>query len=427
MEVSVTGCGYSCPAKGAVCKKAGIETSPQKFLRQRRGKVYGMKIFAVLLKIAAVSILVAGCTSSEKSGGAGDKGDIKVGLYTSMTGSESAWGQASKESVDLATEEFNESGGLNGRKVKIILQDTGSQAEQAKTVAQRLTDTDQVVALLGEIASGRTQQGASVAQAKGIPDITSGSTRDDLAAIGDSFNRVCFNDSMQGKVLGQFVVDKGWKKVALMVDRKQPYSTGLAAQIEKIVTANGGQIVATEFYQGGDPEFSAQLVNIKQKNPDVLIIPGYYTEAAAICKQARQNGLKMQLMGGDGWSNPDLRKQGGPDIVGAMFTDHFTNKDPDPVVQDFVKRYQQKYSKKPEAIGALAYDSAKVLFDAMKRAKSTDGAALKKSVRETKDFPGVTGKITIDDKGNAKKRVLVVRVEDDGSFSVVKVYEPDKL
>jgi branched-chain amino acid transport system substrate-binding protein len=383
----------------------------------------------------ATLLALAGCGKSGGNGSASGRqpvGEapglqggqpINVGLYASLTGDSANWGKASEEAVRLAVEQYNAKGGFNGRPIQLLVEDDQSTPERSKTVAEKLVHENRVVALLGEVASGNTMMGMRVAQAAGIPAISSASTRVDLANIGDSFNRVCYMDDFQGASCGRYALEQGWKRMALFIDRKNPYAEGLAKNFEDYVVRHGGQIIIREYYQRGDIEYNAQLFRIKKANPDVLFIPGYHTEVIAIVRQARSQGLAIPFLGGDGWDNPDLFKCAGSAIVGARFSDHFTADDPAPHVRDFVEAYKEKYGKKPEAIGALGYDSAMVLFDAMKRAGTVEPNALKKAIRGTKGFQGVTGKITIDEKGNARKSILIIEIQKDGSFKPVQRYD----
>lgn len=387
------------------------------------------------LSLATVA-LIAGCGGDKggggsANGGGGGEGGIAVGLFTSLTGEESSWGKATKEGVELATEEFNAAGGLNGQKVSLYTEDDASTPERAKTVTESLVNEKKVVALLGEVSSGRTLVGGKVAEAAGIPLISSASTKVTLPnEIGASFNRVCYKDDFQAAVLAKYAVEKGWKKIAMFVDKKNPYSTGLQGDFDKYIKKFGGEVVATEFYNKGDQEFSSQLASIKGKGPDAVFIPGYYNEIIPISKQARNLGLNVPLFGGDGWDAPNLYDGAGDAIVGSQFSDHFTKDDPAEHVQKFVKDFAGKFGHQPDAIAALAYDSAKVLFDAMKRAGSTDKEKLKKAIRETKDYKGVTGMITIDTAtGDCQKPIVILEVEKGGAFKPVKSmpwFDPSK-
>jgi len=389
--------------------------------------------------LALVLMVGCGCSKSGTSGttDGGQAGDtIAVGLFTSKTGEESSWGKATIEGVELAVDDFNAAGGLDGKKVQLFIEDDASTPEGAKTVTEKLIQEDKVVALLGEVSSGRTLVGGKVADAAGIPIISSASTRTKLAdEVGGSFNRICYRDDFQAAVLAKYAAEKGWNRVALFVDKKNPYSTGLQddfagnGDFPGFAKKFGVEVVATEFYNKGDQEFSSQLASIKAKNPQAVFIPGYYNEVIPIVKQARNLGLTVPIFGGDGWDAPNLYSDAGDAIVGCQFSDHFTKDDPAEHVQKFVKDFTAKYSHAPDAIAALAYDSALVLLDAMKRAGGTDKDKLKAAIRGTKDFKGVTGSITIDSKGDCQKPIVILEVEKGGAFKPVKMmpwFDPSK-
>ncbi|GMV36693.1 MAG: branched-chain amino acid ABC transporter substrate-binding protein [Fimbriimonadales bacterium] len=379
------------------------------------------KAWEMWLGALALCALGAGCGGPAEKAGEGDT--IKVGLFTSLTGDSANWGQATKEAVMLAIDEANAAGGVLGKKIELLIEDDMSTPERSKTVSEKLVNEFGVVALLGEVASGNTKMGAEVAQKAGIPLISSASTRVDLADIGSSFNRVCYTDDFQGAACARFALDRGWKNIALLIDRKNPYAEGLADNFRAYAKRKGANIVIEQYYQRGDAEFQSQLVKIKTANPQVVFLPGYHTEVVAIVRQARSIGLDVPFLGGDGWDNPELFQNAGKAIVGCFFSDHFTPDDPRPEAQAFVKAYQAKYGRRPEAIAALGYDSALVLIDAIKRAGTTEPEALKKAIRDTEGFRGATGVISIDDKGNARKPIVMIEIQPDGAFKAIQSVE----
>jgi branched-chain amino acid transport system substrate-binding protein len=173
----------------------------------------------------------------------------------------------------------------------------------------------------------------------------------------------------------------------------------------------GGEIVADERYTSGDIEFRAQLTTIRAANPDAIFVPGYYTELGLIAKQARELGINVPLLGGDGWDSEKTLEIGGDAVEGYYFSTHYAADSTDPHVQDFVKKFHEKYGATPDAMAALGYDTAGILADALARAGSTDGAKLKDAIAATKNFDGVTGKITIDEHHNARKGAVVLKIE----------------
>ncbi len=337
---------------------------------------------------------------------------IRIGHYGSLTGSEATFGQSTSQGIRLAIREFNEAGGLNGRKVELVEYDTKGDAREAGAVVTRLVSRDKVVAVLGEVASGLSLAGAPVCQSAGVPMITPSSTNPRVTTVGDMISRVCFIDPFQGLVCAKFAYDnKKARRVAILQDQAAPYSVGLADEFEKAFKKLGGEITTRQSYNGGDQDFNARLTTIRATNPDMIFVPGYYTDVANIAIQARKLGITVPLLGGDGWDSSKLAEIGGKNIEGSYYSNHYSHQDPNPVIQDFIAKYQDEYGSIPDGLAALGYDAAKLLFDAMKRAKSLNGKDLAAAINSTKDFKGVTGTITIDANRNAIKSAVIVEMK----------------
>lgn len=298
-----------------------------------------------------------------------------------------------------------------GRPLQIISEDDRSVTEEARTAAQKLIQRDGVVALLGEVASSRSLAAAPEAQRAGVPMISPASTNPKVTEVGDYVFRTCFIDPFQGSVMARFAYeDLGARRVAILSDFKQDYSVGLADFFRKQFKELGGEIVADERYTSGDIEFRAQLTTIRAANPEAVFVPGYYTELGLIAKQARELGLNVPLLGGDGWDSDKTLEIGGDAVEGYYFSNHYAADSDDPKVQEFVKRFEERYGSRPDAMAALAYDAAGILADALRRAGTTDGPALRDAIAATKDYDGVTGRITIDAGRNARKDAVVLQI-----------------
>ncbi len=204
------------------------------------------------------------------------------------------------------------------------------------------------------------------------------------------------------------------KKVAILKDVKNDYSIGLAQYFEETFTKLGGTVVATQAYSEGDSDFKAQLTALKAAGPEAVFVPGYYTEAALIVKQGRELNLTVPFIGGDGWDSSKLTEIGGEALNGCFYSTHYAADDTSALVRDFNAKYQAKFpGELPDAMGALGYDAAHLLFDAISRAGTTDGPALRDALAATKNYMGVTGKITIDPERNARKSVVIIEVRDN--------------
>ena len=349
--------------------------------------------------------------------------EIPVGEFASISGGSASFGQSSNRGTELAVSEINAAGGVLGKKIKLISEDDQSLAGQPATIVRKLIAQDKVVAVLGEVASSKSLEAAPICQQSQIPMISPASTNPKVTEVGNYIFRVCFIDPFQGTVMAKFAVSKGWKKVAVLTDVKQDYSVGLAEFFVKGFAAAGGQIVKEQKYSTGDKDFRAQLTSIKATQPDAIFVPGYYAEVALIAKQARLLGMKVPLLGGDGWVGESLLKVAGTALDGCYFSNHYSEEDSSPVIQDFVKKYKAKYGVVPDAMAALGYDSAKVLADAIKRAGTTEPAKLRDAIAATKDFKAVTGTITIDAQRNATKPAVILTIAN-GGFKFVQSVAP---
>jgi branched-chain amino acid transport system substrate-binding protein len=349
--------------------------------------------------------------------------DIPVGEFASLTGGSASFGQSSHKGTELAISEINAAGGVLGKKLRLITEDDQSQAGQPATIVRKLISQDKVVAVLGEVASSKSLEAAPICQQNKIPMISPASTNPKVTEVGDYIFRVCFIDPFQGTVMAKFALNKGWKNVAVLTDVKQDYSVGLSEFFVKHFIANGGTIVKDQKYSTGDKDFKAQLTSIKASKPDAIFIPGYYGEVALIARQAKLLGLKVPLLGGDGWVGDSLLKVAGTALDGSFFSSHFSAEDKSPATQDFVTKFKAKYGSVPDDMAALGYDSAMILADSIKRAGSTDPDKLRQAIAATKDFKGITGAITIDDKRNASKSAVILAI-GGGGFKFLESVAP---
>jgi branched-chain amino acid transport system substrate-binding protein len=357
-----------------------------------------------------LSITVA-CERKPGTGGANTTtGDIVVGMYGSLTGDGASFGQSSREGTELAVDEINNAGGLlGGRKIKLLVEDDQSKPEEASNAVTKLVTQDKVVAVLGEVASRRSLAAAPVCQKYMVPMISPSSTNERVTQVGDYIFRVCFIDPFQGEVLAKFAYnDLKARKVAILKDIQQDYSVGLTDSIVKHYTALGGQVLDPVSYSTGDADFKAILTQVRSQKPDAVFVTGYYPEAAIIARQARELGMKMPLLGGDGWVG-DALKNGREALNNSFISNHYSGDNPDPVVQNFVKAYRARFEREPDAIAALAYDAVKVLADAMTRSNSTDGPKLRDALA-TADVPGVTGRLKINAKRDVDKPAVIQEV-----------------
>ena len=364
---------------------------------------------AALISALLLSTAVA-CERRPGTGGESTTGDIVVGMYGSLTGDGASFGQSSREGTELAVEEINNAGGLlGGRKIQLLVEDDQSKPEEASNAVTKLITQDNVVAVLGEVASRRSLAAAPVAQKYQVPMISPSSTNERVTQVGDYIFRVCFIDPFQGEVLAKFAYnDLKARRVAILKDIQQDYSVGLTDSITKHFTALGGEVLPAVSYSSGDADFKAILTQVRSQNPDVVFATGYYPEAAIIVRQARELGMKMPILGGDGWVG-DALKNGREALNNTFISNHYSADNPDPVVQNFVKAYRMKFNREPDAIAALAYDAVKVLADAITRTGSTEGPKLRDALA-TADVAGVTGRLKINAKRDVDKPAVIQEV-----------------
>ena len=349
---------------------------------------------------------------------------IRIGEFASLTGKEATFGQTVHKGTVLAIEEANAAGGALGRPLELLTEDDQSKPGESATVVKKLIAREKVVAILGELTSGRTLEAAPIAQAAKIPLVSPGATAVEVTAKGNYIFRVCFIDEFQGTVMAQFALDTlKVRRVAILSSVSSPQSVGLAKFFRERVTQGGGTIALEQKYGDGDKDFRAQLTAIKAADVDAVFVPGYYTEAALISKQARELGLTMPLLGIDGWESSQLIALAGAAVEGAYLSTHYSAENRAPGVLAFNERFRARWGEDSNALSALAYDAALVLIDALKRAGTTDGPKLRDALAVTKDFAGATGRISFDAQRNPTKSAVVLTVKN-GRFAFVQDVHP---
>lgn len=384
-----------------------------------------MKRTLLSLLLISTFIFTFACERRGGPGAGGETGQIVVGYYGDLTGRTSNFGVSTKNGVLMAADEINKAGGINGRQITILSEDDEGRPEKAATVVTKLIDQDRVIALLGEVASGNSLAAAPKAQAAHVPMISPSSTNPAVTQVGDYIFRVCFIDPFQGEVMAKFAANTlKAKSAAIMLDFNSPYSRGLTEFFEKSFTQLGGRVLSKQSYTQGDRDYKGQLTSIRSLNPDVIYVPGYYGEVGVIAKQAKQLGIKAPLLGGDGWDAPQLWELGGDALNGSFISNHYSVEDPSPAIQKFVTDFKGRYNVVPDALAALGYDAMRVLADALKRSGTSQGPALRDAITATKEFPGVTGVITINAERNAVKPAVVLKLQD-GKYVYQETISPD--
>jgi branched-chain amino acid transport system substrate-binding protein len=381
-----------------------------------------------LTAVAAIALALTACKKEPAEAPRGAAAEvILLGHVGSMTGNEATFGDSSDKAIRLAIDEVNAAGGVKGRKLEVKTYDDQGKPEEASVAATRLIVQDKVAVLLGEVASSRSLAMAPIADAKGVPMVSPSSTNpkvtvDDEGKVRPFVFRVCFIDPFQGTVMARFAREKlNVTRVAILRDIKNAYSVGLADYFLSKLKELGGTVVDDQSYKAGDPDFKAQLTAIKAKNPEAIYIPGYYTDVGLIARQARELGMKQPLMGGDGWDSAKLFEIGGKALDGSYFSNHYSPDDPSPRIQEFVSKYKARHGGVPDSLAAQAYDAARIAADAIGRAPDLSGTAIRDALAATRDYPGVTGIITIDAQHNAVKPAVVLEVRDNATKWVATI------
>ena len=361
---------------------------------------------AFLASFATALLLLAGCGPKNASAPA----TIKIGNCASVTGKDGTYGDSSTKGTRLAMDEINAAGGVLGKQIELVVEDTQSKPGEAATVAKKLITRDHVIAIIGEIVSGRSLESGGVAQAFKIPMLTPSATNPAVTATGDYIFRSCFIDPFQGAVLATFAREKlKVRRAALLTSTSSSYSTGLGDVFIAEFPRDGATIVSPQKFAEGDKDFKAQLTAIKAANPDVLFIPAYYTEAALIARQARELGITVPLLGGDGWEAPELVEIAGNAVEGCYYSTHFSPESPDEKIQAFVKNYRERYDNRtPDGMAALGYDAAYMMVDSIRRAGSPEPAKIRDALAATKGFEGIPGRIDMDKTRNASKPAAIL-------------------
>lgn len=375
------------------------------------------KRIMVLMALMLIAALVAGCGTKPAPQPEAKKetpADIVIGANLELSGGLASFGQSTKEAIELAVEEINAAGGINGAKLVVKFEDNKSTQAEAATVAQKLINQDQVVAIIGAIASSNSLAAGPIAQGAGIPMLSSTSTNPKVTEVGDYIFRACFIDPFQGQVMAKFAAENlGAKTAAIYKDINSDYSKGLADVFREKFTAAGGTIVIEESFAAGDTDFNTTLTRIKGANPDVVFVPAYYNEVGLILNQAKKQGITATFLGTDGWDAAELFTLAGDAVNGHFFSNHYSPESDAPEVQAFLAAYQAKYNKVPDALAALGYDALNLMADAIKRAGSADPKAIRDALAATDGFVGVSGVISLDENRNAVKSAVINGIQDN--------------
>ena len=360
-----------------------------------------------------VASLVAGCGSK------GDK-DIKIGMVYELTGNTASYGTSAANGAKLAFKEINASGGVLGKQIQIVSADNKGEPSESANAMSKVISQDKVVAVTGFTVSSCGIAASAVAEANKIPFVAAATVNPKVTfdertgKVKDYTFRACFIDSFQGTVGANFALN-GLKagKTAIMTDSSSDYSKGLTEIFRSTYVKAGGKIVAEESYLQKDQDYKPILTKIKAQNPELLYIPGYYEDVGKIIKQARELGMTIPVLGADAWDSPVLVEMGGAQpLNNTYFTNFYSIEDKNPVSNAFVEAYKKEYGQTPDSMAAMGYDAAKLLVDAIKRADSTDAKKIKEALTATKNFISVSGEMSLNDRHDAVRGVVIIELKD---------------
>ena len=378
------------------------------------------RLLGGILAISMLTMGLVGCGNGQ--GSSGDSDEIVIGAIGPLSGGASTYGQSVKNGAQIFLDKVNANGGIDGKQVVLKFEDDEADPTKAINAYDKLVNQDGVGLLLGPVTSGAANAVGPNATADGVPMITPSGTETNLTTTGGEFVfRTCYIDATQGEVIAKYSTENlGAKTMAVLYNKDSDYSIGIAEAAKTQFESNGGKVVEYVSYNEGDKDFSAQLTNIKGSNPDVLVLPDYYSVVGVIADQARKIGITSQLMGGDGWDSPELVKIGGDAVEGAFFVNHYSPNDTDEAVQEFVNSYKEKYGQTPDAFAALSYSTLQLFEEAITKAGSTDGEAVKEALKNI-EGETISGNIKFDENRNPQKSVSIIKIENGEAKLETKV------
>jgi branched-chain amino acid transport system substrate-binding protein len=371
------------------------------------------------MKRVLFAVLAFCCAGLSAFAAGGKEGDtIAIGGIFPLSGPVAVYGVEARNGIELAIEEINAAGGINGKKAVLISEDDTGNPEISVNAYRKLTAQDKVKVIIGSLTSGCTIAITSLAQAQKVVLVAPAATAEAVTDAGDFIFRACFIDPFQGTVGGAFAANElKARRAAVLYDNGNDYSVGLKDNFIAAFTRAGGTIVANESYITGDVDFNAQLTKIKAAGPDVVYLPDYYSTVALIAKQLRAQGIDTPIVGADGWDG--LTENAGDEVLNGFYSNHYAADSTDPKVVNFVKAYQAKFGSVPVSFAALGYDSMYLIKDAIVKAGSLDSTAIKDALAKTSGAY-LTGNLSFDAKRNpVKSAVMVELVKKDGKLATV--------
>lgn len=381
------------------------------------------KIALLLSSLILMTSVFAGCGKSSEGGKPGSD-VIRIGVFEPLTGANAGGGALELEGIKLANKLYPE---VLGKKVELVVVDNKSDKVEAANAAAKLVEKEKVTAIVGSWGSSLSMAAGDIVKKAKIPTVGTSCTNPLVTQGNEYYFRVCFIDPYQGTVMANYAYNKlKAKKVAIVQEVGSDYSIGLAKFFTdsfKKLTGDDKAIIEVANYNTGDQDFTAQLTNVKSKNPDAIFAPGNFTESALVIKQARQLGITCPIIGGDTWETPQFIEIGSKAVEGAVFSTFFATEKPiTKESEKFLTEYKKEYNKEPAAVTALGYDAYLVLIKALEQNGSTDSVKLRDTLANLKDFQGAAGVVNFDENRNAIKNAVIKHVKD-GKFTFLDVVD----
>lgn len=384
------------------------------------------RILAALMALAMLGAF-SGCSNTGNGGaasGGSDSDTIRIGGLAPLTGDAASYGVAVNNAIQMAVEDINANGGIDGKQIKYIYYDEKGDTTEATNAYNKLVQDDKVVAIIGDVTTKPTLAVAQTSQQDNIPIITATATAAEVTLTGPNIFRACFTDPFQGELMASYASEKlGATKVAVLSDMADDYSSGIAEAFVAKAEELGMQVVADEKYQDGDVDFKSQLTNIKGQNPDVLFLPVYYEDLRLISAQAKEVGVTAQLCGADGWDSVLTDNFDSSVLDGGVFCSQYSTESTDERVQNFISTYKEKYEMDPNMFAVLAYDATNMMAQAISDAGSTDSQAIIDAMAAL-EYDGLTGHMTFDEDRNPQKSAVIVSIQDN-AYKFVENYDPE--
>ncbi len=384
------------------------------------------KMLSLVLVVVMMGSFLIGCSNE----GSVDGDTIKVGLNYELSGNAASYGTDLSDGVEMALAEVNANGGLLGKQIEVVKMDNTSDSAEAANISTRLITRENVVTILGPATSGNTKGAIPVSTQNQVPLVSASATADDVTVdsngnVREYIFKTCFSDSYQGVTMANFAYDDfGFTNAAILVENTSDYSVGIGNSFREEFSSLGGAVVAEEAYQSKETDFRAVLTNIRAANPDVLLVPGYYEEVGLIIRQARELGIDVPILGGDGYDSPDILDLAGPEALNDVYyTNHYSPMDTSQEVVEFREAFNEKFNKEPGAFHALGYDLGYFFADAVERAGEASPEKIKDAMAATLDFAGITGTLSMDEFHSPIKAVTILELVD-GQPTFLKKLEP---